>query len=775
MQAFHSRLSPMAGVLAVGFLAVGAATPAAAQFTAYTTTSVNQRAGPDASFPVLQTVPERTRITVYGCLRSLDWCEIGYRGRGWMSADYIQAYYQGTYYVLPKVAAYLQVPTVTFDTASNRNGGYRTSGNGGEANIGMFYDRLAPYGSWIELRGDYVWVPTRVSRDWRPYERGRWVDTDQYGWMWVSNEPFGWATYHYGRWGYSKRVGWFWVPGTRWAPAWVAWRHSNDHVAWAPLPPEQRSGPSITININSVPTYYWQVVPTRSFLSNNLSTAIIRDRRQTQSFLQASQPLGTVRVEGRNVVDNVLNVTIVEKHTRQKVVTHKVTRVQDSSGSGRISGTTVQIFQPQQQGQAATAAPNKPPKVVPLTAVEKQSQTKGQAGNEPGTANLLPQASQQGGATAPAGQAAPGGGQACPQGTSTQPNGRCGSGPTNGQAGQPKTGASSNGNSGSPTAPPPQGRAPSNQQPPPPNSVTPSTQQPPAPNNGKSQPPPSGAGNAPTATPPASQGTAPSTQPPPPPKSATPSGQQPPAPNNGKNQPPPSGAGNASTAMPPASQGTAPSTQPPPPPKSATPSAQQPSAPNPGAAPSATQPNGTPRHKGRRCPNGTKPQADGSCSQRAPSNTATHGKAGAAGQPNQPPSAAGGQTSAHQPPPRPAPASAQPSPPSGSGSHAAAPRPTHHACPNGTKPGANGRCAPAPANGSAGQQSAAPSGQGSPRTASHHQPKGSSSHGPAASSGQPAAGTAGGKAPSAQGNPAQPQCPPGEAPQSDGSCAPKKH
>lgn len=735
MQAFHSRPSPLAGAIAVGLLAIGAASPAAAQFTAYTTTAVNQRAGPDASYPVLKTVPERTRITVYGCLRSLDWCEVDYEGRGWMSADHIQAYYQSTYYLLPKVAAYLQVPAVTFDTASYQNGRDQASGNGSEVNVGIFYDRLAPYGSWIELRGDYVWVPTRVSRDWRPYERGRWVDTDQYGWLWVSDEPFGWATYHYGRWGYSKRVGWFWVPGTRWAPAWVAWRNSRDHVAWAPLPPEERSGPSITINISQVPTYYWQVVPTRSFLSNNLSTVIIRDRRRTQSFLQRSQPLGTVRVEGQNVVDSALNVTIIENHTRQKVVTHKVAKVHDLNGSGRISGSTVQIFEPQQQGPTATAAPSKPPKVAPLATVEKQSQTKGQAGNEPGTANLLPQATQQSGATAPAGQATQSGGQACPQGTTVQPNGRCGAPSTNGQSAQPQNGASSTG-----TVPPSNG------------------------SNGSSSAPP-------------------------PPQGTAPSNQQPPAPNSGQTQQPPSGAGNPATAAPPP-QGTAPSTQQPPPPKSATPSAQQPPASNPGAAPTATQPAGPSHHTGRRCPNGTKPQADGNCSPGSPSGTATHGKAGAspAGQPNQPPPAAtgGGKASTNQPPPPSnSPASAQTPTPSGSGSKAYASARAHHACPDGTRPEANGRCAPASTSGPSGQSPAASaSGQGSPQAMTNHPSKRRPSHASVASpSDQPAAGTAGNQAPSNPGTPAQPAsgsqqppaCPPGQAAQSDGSCAPKKH
>jgi hypothetical protein len=33
-------------------------------------------------------------------------------------------------------------------------------------------------------------------------------------------------------------TGWVWIPGSRWAPAWVSWRESSDHVGWAPLPPE---------------------------------------------------------------------------------------------------------------------------------------------------------------------------------------------------------------------------------------------------------------------------------------------------------------------------------------------------------------------------------------------------------------------------------------------------------------------------------------------------------------------------------------------------------
>lgn len=104
---------------------------------------------------------------------------------------------------------------------------------------GMFYDSLSSYGSWFESPDyGYVWQPV-VVRDvsWRPYTRGRWACSDQ-GWTWISDEPFGWATYHYGRWALCRNRGWIWVPGSQWAPSWVSWRSSGNHVGWAPLPPE---------------------------------------------------------------------------------------------------------------------------------------------------------------------------------------------------------------------------------------------------------------------------------------------------------------------------------------------------------------------------------------------------------------------------------------------------------------------------------------------------------------------------------------------------------
>ena len=88
---------------------------------------------------------------------------------------------------------------------------------------GFFYDSLTPYGQWVvNANFGTFWRPARVSASWRPYWDGRWVYTD-YGWTFLSDEPWGWATYHYGRWYYRGAWGWVWYPDPVWAPAWVVW------------------------------------------------------------------------------------------------------------------------------------------------------------------------------------------------------------------------------------------------------------------------------------------------------------------------------------------------------------------------------------------------------------------------------------------------------------------------------------------------------------------------------------------------------------------------
>ena len=91
--------------------------------------------------------------------------------------------------------------------------------------------RAAPYGSWYD-DPRYGWVFAPASPSYLPYSNGHWVQTD-YGFTWISGDPFGWATDHYGRWVWANR--WVWRPDTTWGPAWVQWREGNGYVGWAPV------------------------------------------------------------------------------------------------------------------------------------------------------------------------------------------------------------------------------------------------------------------------------------------------------------------------------------------------------------------------------------------------------------------------------------------------------------------------------------------------------------------------------------------------------------
>jgi hypothetical protein len=99
-----------------------------------------------------------------------------------------------------------------------------------------FRQALSPYGRWVQTpEYGLVWVPN-VSADWRPYSNGQWAETE-YGTTFVSYDPWGWAPFHYGRWYYGNPYGWAWIPGYRWAPAWVTWRYGAGFIGWAPLGP----------------------------------------------------------------------------------------------------------------------------------------------------------------------------------------------------------------------------------------------------------------------------------------------------------------------------------------------------------------------------------------------------------------------------------------------------------------------------------------------------------------------------------------------------------
>jgi probable HAF family extracellular repeat protein len=176
-----------------------------------------------------------------------------------------------------------------------------------EGDYDVFYSNLSSEGSWVEA-GNYGYCfRPRVANDWRPYEDGHWVWTDR-GWYWDSNERFGWATYHYGRWARIGGTGWCWVPGRQWAPAWVSWRESDEHVGWAPLPPE--ADVSAQVSISSWSDSYYGVGPSAySFIRYSHWSA--------PSYAQyVEPPTQNVQIinQTKNVTNIVTNNTVINNY-----------------------------------------------------------------------------------------------------------------------------------------------------------------------------------------------------------------------------------------------------------------------------------------------------------------------------------------------------------------------------------------------------------------------------------------------------------------------------
>lgn len=251
----------------------------------------------------------------------------------------------------------------------------------------IFYDRLGQYGDWVSYDNDYVFIPSHVDADWRPYTRGHWVYARHYGWTWVSDEPFGWATYHYGRWGYAEDIGWYWVPGKRWAPAWVSWRRSNNYVVWAPLPPSRHGGGvdvSININVGDIPDYYWVAVPSRRFLAPDLAVVVVHDDHEIRQVVQTTEYIGTPRITNNVVVNNVINVNVIEQETGKQVQTVDVKTTNDPAAA-KVSADQVTAF----QGEIAADTNVKPQKLSDLSQVKKVKR-KGAGANDQNATTTAP-------------------------------------------------------------------------------------------------------------------------------------------------------------------------------------------------------------------------------------------------------------------------------------------------------------------------------------------------------------------------------------------------
>jgi len=231
-----------------------------------------------------------------------------------------------------------------------------------------FYNDLTPYGDW-EYVGNYgqCWVPHHRTRSWRPYTVGYWVDTE-YGWMWISQDPWGDIPYHYGRWAFAPGYGYVWVPDDDmiWAPAWVSWRYSDSYVGWAPLPPSADwggSGFSIDISLvdRSINRSSWCFAPTRSFGTERVRYSILPP---TQNVTIYASTRNVTRYTTYNGVptERGLRPELIERATGRRIQRYQVTDTRSPARMTRsaIRGRSIEVYRPR-----ITGARQRAPQFVP--------------------------------------------------------------------------------------------------------------------------------------------------------------------------------------------------------------------------------------------------------------------------------------------------------------------------------------------------------------------------------------------------------------------------
>lgn len=106
-------------IIAAAAAAALAVPTAASARPGFVTTSLNLRAGPGTSFPVVDTLPTGAAVNIHGCLAGYTWCDIGWRGeRGWVAGRYLDFVYRGRRVLLPEYAVEVGFPIVAFSVGT---------------------------------------------------------------------------------------------------------------------------------------------------------------------------------------------------------------------------------------------------------------------------------------------------------------------------------------------------------------------------------------------------------------------------------------------------------------------------------------------------------------------------------------------------------------------------------------------------------------------------------------------------------------------------------
>jgi hypothetical protein len=212
-----------------------------------------------------------------------------------------------------------------------------------EIDFDYFYDKLEPYGEWIEVSPyGWVWTPDNVSPGWRPYTSGYWIDSD-YGCFFASDDDYGWAVYHYGRWEFNDDNGWIWIPDTVWGPGWVAWRCNDEFIGWGPLTWLIKWLVSFGIRARDfdidrdIIRSSWCFVGSDRFFNRRLSDYVENPARNV-TIIKQTRNYTNYSINNKRIVNNSINISDIERVTRRKVEKYHIA---DAQSPDRSNNTNV--------------------------------------------------------------------------------------------------------------------------------------------------------------------------------------------------------------------------------------------------------------------------------------------------------------------------------------------------------------------------------------------------------------------------------------------------
>ena len=267
----------------------------------------------------------------------------------------------------------------TYEAGTSEQSTVAVAASSPPVEVDYFYDDLAPYGQWVNASPyGWVWTPYDAPLGWRPYSDGYWAYTD-YGWSWVSYEPYGWATYHYGRWAFDPNYGWLWVPDTVWAPAWVAWQAGDGWIGWAPLPPSAYWRPSSGIysaDMHPIPSSHWCFVEGQHLSQTKLKSSIVSVAKNQWLLKRTSNKTRYVARNGTPVNEGI-DVGWWERETGRKAARLKVVDATAPPRGHTPRSTSVEYFRPKIREEKGTQPPRKirePELAVSDSELQKQSE-----------------------------------------------------------------------------------------------------------------------------------------------------------------------------------------------------------------------------------------------------------------------------------------------------------------------------------------------------------------------------------------------------------------